>query len=564
MIFQVHKGRPSTRAGGRRGIGKGEATVQRRAFLTTTCLILTAGALALRAPAVSAQQPAGPESVVLVGHDVSPPLRQIVPVEREPGQRSIPLRQLGASGATVPDGAQQTQTLPLVSASGGLGFEGVGLGNGYAVNAAPPDTEGSAGYDPATGRHQYVQWVNEAFAVFDADTGAQLYPASGGAAGNTVWSGFTAGNCNKNNDGDPIVLYDKAANRWLMSQFSVTGGPPYYQCIAVSQSSDATGAWNRYAYSFGSGFNDYPKFGVWPDGYYASFNIFNNGTTFAGPKACAFDRAAMLAGAAAGSVCFQLSSSNGALLPSDLDGSTPPPAGSPNYFLGLGTSTSLNVYKFHVDFATPSNSTLTGPTAITVASYAEACGGGTCVPQPGTRQKLDSLGDRVMYRLAYRNFGNGQESLVVNHSVNVGSRKRSTYTGVRWYELRVSNFTPSLYQQGTFAPDSNFRWMGSIAMDKMGEVLLGYSKSNSSSLYPSLYYTGRVPADPLGTMETESSILLGSGSQLPNLSRWGDYSTMSVDPKDDCTFWYTNEYLGSSGDFNWHTYVKSVKFPSCT
>ena len=530
---------------------------------TVVCSLLTGAAGVLCAPAALAQRAGNPSALVLVGHDVSPPLRQIVPVEREPGQRSIPLRPVAPRSSSVADGAQQVQVLPLVSAGGSLGFEGVGLGNGYAVNAAPPDTEGSVGYDPATGTHQYVQWVNEAFAVFNADTGTQIYPASGGAAGNTIWSGFTAGNCASNNDGDPIVLYDKAANRWLMSQFSVSGGPPYYQCVAISQTSDATGAWYRYAYSFGNGFNDYPKFGVWPDAYYASFNIFNNGTTFAGPKVCAFDRAAMLTGAAAGTVCFQLPSSNGALLPSDLDGSTAPPAGSPDYFVGLAGSSALNVYKFHVDFATPANSTLTGPSTVTVAPYNQACGGGACVPQPGTRQKLDSLGDRMMYRLAYRNFGAGQESLVVNHSVNVGSNKHSTYTAVRWYELHVSNFTPSLYQQGTFAPDPNFRWMGSIAMDKVGNMLLGYSESNSKSLYPSIFYTGRVPSDPPGTMETESSILNGSGSQLRNLSRWGDYSTMSIDPKDDCTFWYTTEYLASSGTFNWHTYVKSIKFSSC-
>ncbi len=536
----------------------------RGGFRAFTCSLLAAGVLVLWAGAASAQQGGGHEFMVPVGHDVSPPLRHIVPVPPEPGQREHPIRSVPRGGPDQAEAAQQTTALPLVAATGGLGFEGVGLGNGYAVNAAPPDTEGSVGYDPATGRHQYVQWVNEAFAVFNADTGAQIYPASGGAAGNTIWSGFTAGNCATNNDGDPIVLYDKAANRWIMSQFSVSSGAPYYQCIAVSQTSDATGAWNRYAYSFGSGFPDYPKFGVWPDGYYASFNIFNNGTTFAGPKVCAFDRAAMLAGGAAGAVCFQLSSSNGALLPSDLDGSIAPPAGSPNYFVGLRSSTSLNVYKFHVDFVTTSNSTLTGPTAITVASYAQACSGGTCIPQPGTSQRLDSLGDRVMFRLAYRHFGNGQESLVVNHSVNVGTSRRSSHTGVRWYELRVSNFTPSLYQQGTFSPDSNFRWMGSIAMDKLGDIALGYSQSNSSSLHPSIYYTGRVPTDPLGTLETESSILTGSGSQLTNLSRWGDYSAMSVDPKDDCTFFYTQEYLASSGTFNWHTYVKSIKFPNCS
>ncbi len=426
----------------------------------------------------------------------------------------------------------------------GLQFAGVGNGDyGFAPNAAPPDTNG------AVGATQYVQWVNESFAVFNKSTGALVY---GPAAGNTLWSGF-GGGCQSNNDGDPIAQYDKAANRWVLSQFSVST-TPYLQCVAVSTTSDATGSYNRYAFQEPN-FNDYPKMGVWSDGYYASFNMFN-GNTFVGGRACAFDRTAMMSGAAATQVCFQLSSAYGGLLPSDLDGTTAPPAGSPDYFVNFGTN-SLNVWKFHVNFATPSSSTFTGPTNLPVASFTAACsGGGTCIPQSGTRQKLDSLADRLMYRLAYRNRA-GVESLVVNHSVKAG-----TSVGVRWYELRISGGNASVYQQSTYAPDSTYRWMGSIAMDKAGDIALGYSAS-SSTIHPGIRYTGRVPGDPLNTMEGENTVLSGGGSQLRTLNRWGDYSSMSVDPVDDCTFWYTTEYLKSNGTFNWSTEIVSFKFPGC-
>jgi hypothetical protein len=269
----------------------------------------------------------------------------------------------------------------------------------------------------------------------------------------------------------------------------------------------------------------------------------------------------MLAGAAATQQCFQLSTAFGGLLPSDLDGTTAPPAGSPAYFMNFG-SNSLNLWKFHVDWANGTNTTLAGPTNIPVAAFTRACGGGACIPQPNTRQQLDSLADRLMYRLAYRNRA-GVESLVVNHTVKVGGSKRSEIDGVRWYEIRNPNATPTVFQQGTFAPaDGTSRWMGSIAMDKQGNMALGYSAS-SSAVFPSIRYTGRVPGDAAGTMETEAIVKAGGGSQLANLSRWGDYSAMTVDPVDDCTFWYTSEYLKTSGTFNWSTWITSFKFPGC-
>jgi len=203
------------------------------------------------------------------------------------------------------------------------------------------------------------------------------------------------------------------------------------------------------------------------------------------------------------------------------------------------------------------NSTLTGPTTVGVKSFNEACGGqGTCVPQAGTSQQLDSLGDRLMFRLAYRNFGS-YESLVVNHSVAPGTS--GIVAGVRWYEIRNPNGTPTVHQQGTFSSKTNNYWMGSVAMDKNGDVALGFSAS-SSATHPSILYTGRVPTDPLGTMESPKIVETGTGSQDGGLSRWGDYSSMAIDPSDDCTFWYTNEYLKTTGSFNWDTRIASFKF----
>jgi hypothetical protein len=425
----------------------------------------------------------------------------------------------------------------------GLSFEGLGAGQyGFTVNSAPPDTNGTVG---AT---QYVQWVNSSFAIFNKTSGALI---AGPTAGNTLWSGF-GGGCQTNNDGDPVVLYDKAAQRWVFSQFSVTT-TPYLQCIAVSTTSDATGTYNRYSFQYGN-FDDYPKMGVWADGYYETFNMFN-GNTFVGADACSYNRTAMLAGSAATQVCFQQGSSVGGLLPSDIDGTTAPPAGSPNYMVYFGTN-NLNLYKFHVDFNTPSNSTFTGPTVISVAAFNPVCGGGTCIPQPGTTQQLDSLADRLMYRLAYRNFGT-HESLVVNHSVVAGSSG-----GVRWYEIQNPSGTPTVAQQSTFAPDSNYRWMGSVAMDQSGDLAVGYSVA-SSSLSPTIRYAGRVPTDASGTLEAEVNVVTGTGSQTTGLSRWGDYSAMQVDPVDDCTFWYTQEYIKTNGTFNWNTRIANFKFPTC-
>ena len=483
-----------------------------------------------------------------VKHDTSLPmadLARMTPAQPNPfSPRSLNILSTGPDQSAllgpVPDPALQEQVLPPVAATLGLNFEGLGLGEyGFALQAAPPDTNGTIG---AT---QYVQWVNLEFAVFDKGTGALV---AGPTVGNAIWAGFGAP-CQTNNSGDPIVQYDKMANRWIFTQFAVNA-TPFTQCVAVSTTSDATGTFNRYAFSFGNQFNDYPKLGVWPDAYYMSFNNFLNEQSFTGPNACAMDRTAMLAGKAATIVCFQQAANFSTLLPSDMDGTIQPAAGEPAFFVDFGANR-LNLWKFHVDFQTPANSTFTGPTALTVASFTAGCNR-TCVSQPGTTNRLDMLGDRMMYRLAYRKFADGHESLLASHTVT---------TGYRWYELRDPNGTPTVFQQGTFAPDSSTRWMGSIASDQNGNIAVGYTLG-SSSIFPSVYFTGRVPGDPLGSMETEQVIVNGSGSQT-SPTRWGDYSSMTVDPVDDCTFWYTQEYSKTTGSFSWNTRIANFKFSGC-
>ncbi len=486
-------------------------------------------------------------------HAKTIPLRDMKPIIPEAeGHRDKPIRLLVPAAPTgAPDTALQTAAVSAPTVGNVTSFDGIGQGAlGFTPNAAPPDTNG------AVGATQFVQWVNESFAVF-SKAGALL---AGPTAGNTLFSALGSTHpCAVHNDGDPIAQYDKAANRWVLTQFSVTSGATqgFWQCVAVSQTSDATGAYNVYAFNYGTvQFNDYPKLGVWNNSYLVTYNIFNNGNTFAGSKLCAMDRASMIAGAAATQICFQLSNAFGGVLPSDIDGTTAPPAGSPAYFLNFGTN-SLNVWQLSNLNFTNGTATLSGPTNVPVAAFAAACGGGTCIPQLGTNQQLDSLADRLMYRLAYRNFGD-HEALVVNHSVTAG-----TSTGVRWYEIRSPGTTPTVFQQGTFAPDSSFRWMGSAAMDHSGNIAVGYSVS-STALNPAIRFTGRAPADPLGTLGTELNIQTGTGSQLTGLSRWGDYSSISVDPTDDCTFWYTTEYLKANGTFNWSTRIANFKFAGCS
>ncbi|WP_063740888.1 MULTISPECIES: hypothetical protein [unclassified Streptomyces] len=449
--------------------------------------------------------------------------------------------------ASVPDPAVQSTTRSFAAPSSGANFEGIGAGN-YAVANVPPDPNAAAGSS------QIVETVNTAYAVY-SKSGATVLPPTDT---NVLWSGF-GGPCESTNDGDAEVRWDSLASRWVVSQFANVHSPsgPYYQCVAVSTGEDATGSYYRYAFPHAN-FPDYPKLSVWPDAYYVTSNMISSSGSFLYAEACALNRANMLTGAGAAQQCFTTSSSYGGLLGADLDGRTAPPSGEPELMVDLGTSGSgLAYWKFHVDWSNPAGSTFTGPSTLSVAPYTAACGGsGACIPQGGTSQLLESVSDRLMFRLAYRNYGE-HESLVVNHAVTAGSS-----VGVRWYEFRLSGGTPTVYQQGTYAPDSTYRWMGSMAQDKVGNIGLGYSQS-SSSTHPSIRYTGRLAGDTPGLMtQGEGTAITGGGSQT-GIDRWGDYSSMAVDPADDCTFWYTNEYIPSNGSYNWHTRLASFTLPNC-
>jgi hypothetical protein len=500
--------------------------------------------------------------------DVSPPLRDITPL-------LVPSR--GSVGGMIPEyegevtgplGPQDVDPLvqsvrgtttipaPLVSFDGPPNLFG----------GAPPDPNGDVG------PNHYVAMSNLHFQIFDK-AGTSLY---GPAANNTLWSGF-GGRCEIDNDGDPIVLYDQLDDRWILTQFAL-GSSPDYNCVAVSTTPDPLGTYYRYAFSTPA-LPDYPKYGMWPDALYISSREIGVGI-----GAYAMNRAQIIAGDPSPTVISFLATSTSAggaynigdgLLPSDMDGVIPPPAGSPNYFVGSmdnggqygAPQDALTVWEFHADFTTPANSTFVLTHTIPIAPYDTQypCSPGSrdCIPQPETSNKIDILSyrQRPMFRLAYRNFGD-HESLVTNQSVEAAPN----IAGMRWWEIRDPGGTPFVYQEGTYAPgvtDGIHRWMGSIAMDSAGNMALGYSASDATSTYPSVWYTGRLAGDPLGTMpQGEGSIVDGTGSQT-GYQRWGDYSDITVDPVDDCTFWYVNEYVPVTSSSGWRLRIGAFKFDEC-
>ena len=523
------------------------------ASLAIFCLVLPT--LAQQASTVTK----GPIVIQEFKHDSGPRLREVAPLFPEfgvPAEHEI--ENPGNPNHPWSDKVQRDPVLQtpensptLQTPNFNLEFDGIGYGDSFFCNCMPPDNDG------APGTTQYVQYVNTTYQVFDKAGNTLLGPLSG----NDFWSGF-GGSCETDNSGDPTIRFDAAAQRWVVNQFAINKTGNDYDCIAVSQTSDATGVYNRYAFAF-TDFPDYPKLGVWPDAYYLTFNNFNlAGTAFVGANVCAADRTAMLAGSTAKLVCFQQDGNQFGMLPSDLDGATPPPAGTPNFVVEIdpdGTN-NLSMFNFHVDFGTPANSTFTGPTLIAVPAFTPLCSGGNCVKQPTVGSDLlDSLADRLMYRLVYRNFSD-HSVLLVNHSIVAG-----TSGGIRWYEIHNPETTPTLYQSGTFAPDKQYRWMGAMAMDQNQDIAIGFSRSGSAAgQYPSLLYAGRVPSDTLGTMESEVLLKAGAGSQSGDAyHRWGDYASVTIDPADDCTFWFTQEYLKATGSFNWSTAIGSFNFPGC-
>ena len=495
-----------------------------------------------------------------VAHSLSAPLRTIEPVVTAPsGTRRVPLlgpppaasttlQTAGVSDPVVQDSAPASQ-MPATTTS----FDGIG-NTGYI----PPDPNSDVG--PSN----IVETVNAKFQIFDK-SGTSLY---GPANINTLFTGAGT-SCATSNNGDPIVLYDAAANQWLVSQFALPSypNPPFYQCIAISRTGDPMGAWYQYTFDMGANMNDYFKFGVWSDGYYMTDNEFVGDAVgaYAGVGVYAFNRASMLTGVGASYVYFHLPTTYYSLLPGDIDGLTAPPAGAPAPIVGFEDNAGtdyIDLWNFHVDWVTPASSTFPlTPTRLAAASFdTNLCGWARgCIPQPGGAPGLDSLAGFMMYRLAYRNFGTYQ-SLLLNFTVDENG---SDHAGIRWTELRKTTGAWSIQQQGTYAPDSDHRWMGSIAQDQSGNIALGYSVS-STTTYPSIRYAGRLASDPAGVLsQGEATMQAGGGSQTSASNRWGDYTSMQVDPSDDCTFWYTNQYYSSNSDRSWNTRIGSFKFPNC-
>lgn len=508
-------------------------------------------------------------------YDLSPPLRSIKPI-------TTPNYKKGADDpGNGPIDDTRHDVDPLVQTTEGrgifnqeipsLGVSFNGLANNSGIN--PPDTVGDIG------PNHYVQMVNSRFQIFTR-AGVSVF---GPANINTLFAGF-GGACQTQNAGDPIVLYDQLADRWILSQFTSSAvGGAFFNCVAISTGSDPTGTYYRYAFSTGANFPDYPKYGVWDNAYFISTREFlGSGGAFQGVGAYAINRAQMLAGNPNPQVVSFVIPPTGqafrigdGLLPADLDGTTPPPAGSPHYFVGsmdaggpyAAPADALNLFKFNVNWTTPSSSTFAFSNQLNIAAFDTVfpCtpSARACIPQPGTTVKIDILSyrQRPTFRLAYRNFGT-HESLVTTQSVEA----TAGVAGMRWWEIRSPNSSPTIYQEGTYAPaDGVNRWMGSIAMDSDGNMGLGYSVSNATSVFPGIRYTGRLASDPLGTMpQGEGVMIAGAGAQTGGGNRWGDYTSMNIDPTDDCTFWYTNEYYAATSAATWQTRISSFKFPDCT
>ncbi len=503
-----------------------------------------------------------------VRHDTSPPLGSIVaPPARPRPDREVPLRVVldladrHKPFEKGPDPVAQTELGPATAALVQFGsFAGLSDDDNAAVvgeRVVPPDTNGDVG------PNHYVQFINLVIAVYDK--GGNIKPGFP-KPGNAFWQGF-GGICETNNDGDPVVLYDHLADRWVVSQFAI--GADGHQCVAVSTTPDPAGSYYRYDFLVSPGaFNDYPKLGVWPDAYYMSANEFTS--RFQGAIAVAFERDQMLNGQAARMVKFGPLACETecffSLQPSDLDGPAPA-VGTPNTFVmafddetwGTGVQNDgYRLWEFAVNWTAPSAS-FTALGQVDAPEFdANMCNfNSACIPQPRGGERLDSLSEFTMYRAQFRHFAD-HDSLLVTHTVDATGRN---VAGVRWAELRDRGTGWFLEQTGTIAPnDGLHRWMSSAAMDQAGNIAVGYSVS-AKSLYPSIRYAIHDAGSAPGSVGSEVTLHAGTGAQRASYNRWGDYSSMSVDP-DGCTFWYTNEYYEATASFDFKTRIGS--FSVCT
>ena len=577
-----------------RRISKNRALTHTR-ILAAVLLVLTAAALvflAVSPPAVAQPQPRThpltPKFSKAVAFDVSPALRSLALAKKHVADPSklLEIRPEGgprarSKGYKSGDGALQllspTPTIPAPL----LTFEGLSNEDnfnifGFRVN--PPDPNGEVG------PNHFVEMINLVFAVYDKAGNLLVGPVGTGS----LWAGFPITDCT-DPSGDPVVLYDQFMDRWLLSQFT-TAGPEFFNCVAISTTSDPTGSYYRYAFSTGPNFPDYPKYGNWTDSYVITTREFGPTIEY-GIGVYALEKNKMVNGDPnARNVRFFIDGNDPDLLPlvgdgrlsADPDGKQKPKTDTAIPIVGTqddnasygATFDALNIWDLFIKWRSTPIASLELNTQLPTASFNSmfpcAPTARDCLPQPGVpvgdARDLDILSyrQRPTFRLAYRNFKT-YETLVTNQSVEAAPG----VAGVRWYEIRRNNGTYSLYQQGTYAPgDGVHRWMGSIAMDKQGNMALGYSVVNGVDVFPGIRYTGRLNGDPSGQMTLgEETIIDGSGIQRTTNSRWGDYTDMTVDPADDCTFWYVNEYYTLAGQNSstagWQTRIGSFKLPGC-
>ena len=591
-------------------------------ILAAVLLVLAAAALLFLAasPTAVAQRtgrphPLTPRFSTAVAFDVSPALRSMPRIARfrtfapdtivEPRERGEEGPKAHRVKPHRADGALQLFS-PEPAIPGSLQtFEGLSnLDNfnifGFRVN--PPDPNGEVG------PNHFVEMINLVFAVYDKAGNLLVGPIDTGS----LWAGFAVPDCT-DPSGDPVVLYDQLEDRWLLSQFTTSGlsdpTKPFWNCVAISTTGDPTGTYFRYAFitsnpgTNSTFFPDYPKYGVWKKSYVLTSRDFGSEGEY-GISVYALEKNKMIDGNPnARAVHFFLDSAvvplnliGDGLLPADLDGTRQPKEDAPVPIVGTqddnasygATFDALNIWELSIKWKANPEASIVLKTQLPVASFdsifpcvlATDPNGRDCLPQPGitnTAQYLDILSyrQRPTFRLAYRNFKN-YESLVTNQSVEA----LPGVAGARWYEIRRTGGTYSVYQQGTFAPnDGVHRWMGSVAQDKNGNMTLGYSVVNGTNVFPGIRYTGRLAGDPLGQMTLgEGTIINGAGVQTTTNSRWGDYTDMTVDPTDDCTFWYVNEYYEVTGlplplpppplpppgtTAPWQTRIGSFKLPGC-
>ncbi len=567
------------------------------AGVAALALTLVAGpstsAAGAAAPAAAAAAPTAqtPHWISDAAHDTSPRISTLahanVPTTRAEGEqeeRAEEIEDVPGNGFAG-DPAAQTALPPATIGATRANFEGLSNQdnfNFYGGRVNPPDTIGDVG------RSQYVEMTNLMIGIFSKATGQRLTdPIPIGA----VWDGFPIDDCT-DPSGDPVVLYDQLANRWILTQFTTRGldDPtlPFYNCVAVSKTADATGQYYRYAFTTGFNFPDYPKYGVWKDTYTLTTREFGPTVEY-GIGVYGLEKNKMLNGQPARAVSYFIDGNNPALLPlvgdgllpADVDGTTRPANDAAIPLVGTqdddweygATSDAVNIWNFKVKWNSKATSSLNLAAQLATqpfdTNFPCAPDSRDCLPQPGITnpaQYLDSLASRQRptWRLAYRNFG-GYESLVTNQTVE----SSPGMAGARWYEIRRTNGVYSIRQQGTFAPaDGVNRWMGSIAQDKLGNMALGYSVVNGTTVFPGIRYTGRAAGDTPGDMTLgEGTVVNGSGVQTTTNSRWGDYTSMNVDPVDDCTMWYANEYYTAAGQASstagWQTRIASFRLPGC-